>query len=338
MKKSVFPKFFSGTIGLMSVAFFLILICSVSTAQVKKGTGPAKTPAKTQGTTRPGGTGQATKPATTTRPQGSGQSRPATTQPGKEQKVQPNKPSGNTTSPSTRPQNKVETNKTQNNTNINRGGNNINSGNTTINNNNVNIDRSKNVNVNVNNSRNVVVRPPYKPYTRPPYSYGGHRYYAHHPYHYHSYHAHYWGPAWHPWGFLVATLAVTAIVISVNEQKYHYDQGVYYVQSSGGYTVVQAPVGATVTVLPEQTEKIVINEVTNNYYYGGTFYEKSDGGYTVVAPVAGTLVPSLPEGGEEVKLGEITYVKIGDVYYQPVKVEGKEMYEVVQVEKDESKN
>jgi hypothetical protein len=42
----------------------------------------------------------------------------------------------------------------------------------------------------------------------------------------------------------------------------------------------------------------------------------------------------LPEGGEEVKLGDVTYVKVGETYYQPIQKNGKNMYEVVDVEAD----
>ena len=143
-----------------------------------------------------------------------------------------------------------------------------------------------------------------------------------------------WGPMWHPWGFFVATMAVTAVAVSVASQQYYYDQGVYYVQSDGGYTVVQAPPGATIKVLPPKTDTVVINETTNNYYYGGTYYEKSGGGYTVVEPMAGTVVSNLPEGGEEVKVGDVTYVKVGGTYYQPITQDGKDMYEVVKVDED----
>ncbi len=216
-------------------------------------------------------------------------------------------------------------------------------GNKTGGGNKVNVDNSKtNVNINVDNSkdvnikRNTTVRNSPRVYGRPPYVYGGHRYYCHRPYYYHPYHAYYWGPAWHPWGFFVATLAVTAIVITVNSQQYHYDQGVYYVASDGGYVATSAPVGATIQTLPEGSQTVVVNETTNNYYYGGTYYEKSGDGYAVVPPTAGTLVPSLPEGGEEVRIGDVTYVKVGETYYQPVEVEGKDMYEVVQVEEGES--
>jgi hypothetical protein len=130
-------------------------------------------------------------------------------------------------------------------------------------------------------------------------------------------------------------MAATAIIVTVANQQYHYDQGVYYVSTNGGYTVVPAPVGATVTTLPPGYQTVVINETTNNYYYGGTYYEKGDKGYTVVPPTAGSVVENLPDGGKEVKIGEITYVKVGETYYQPIEQNGKNMYEVVDVEEDQ---
>ncbi|MFZ4770637.1 MAG: DUF6515 family protein [Ferruginibacter sp.] len=218
---------------------------------------------------------------------------------------------------------------TGNRTNV--SGNNVNIDNS---NRNVNVNNSKNINVNNNHHTTVVVRPNPRPYARPPYAYGGHSYYSYHPYHYHPYHPYYWGPVYHPWGFFVAAIATTAIIVSIENQQYHYDQGIYYVQSGSGYTVVQAPVGATITTLPPNTQTVVVTETTNNYYYGGTYYEKSDKGYTVVPPTAGCVVESLPEGGEETKIGDVTYVKVGETYYQPIEKNGKNMYEVVEVKAD----
>ena len=120
----------------------------------------------------------------------------------------------------------------------------------------VNINRDINVDRDINIDRDVYVRRPVVVYPRPPYAFGGYHYYAFHPYHYHPYHAFYWGPAYHPWGFFVAALAVTAIIISIDNQQYHYDEGVYYQQSGSGYTVVQAPNGATVETLPSGTQTI----------------------------------------------------------------------------------
>lgn len=129
----------------------------------------------------------------------------------------------------------------------------------------------------------------------------------------------------------MAALAVTAIVVSVQNQQYHYDQGTWYTQSSSGYTAVQAPVGGSVTNIPSGAQTVTVNNTTN-YYYGGAYYEKSGEKYTVVAPPAGAVVDNLPEGGEEVKIGDQTYVKVGETYYQPVQIDGKPKYEVAQVE------
>lgn len=200
--------------------------------------------------------------------------------------------------------------------------------------NDVNINIENNRNTYIHNTRNTRVVAPTRAYVRPPYLYGGRGYYSFHPYFYHPYHPFYWGPVWHPWGFFITSIATTAIIISLENQRYYYDQGVYYIQSDAGYTVVEAPVGATITELPEGTQTVAVNEVTNNYYYGGSYYEKDGEKYTVVPPTAGTIVPNLPEGGVEVKIGDQTYVQFGETYYQPVQVEGKNMYEVVQV-KDE---
>ncbi|AWW32111.1 hypothetical protein DN752_19305 [Echinicola strongylocentroti] len=214
---------------------------------------------------------------------------------------------------------------------------NVKSNNRVGNNNRVNIDNSTNINVNRNVRRNVnrrstvVIRNP-RPYPRPPYRYGGFSFFCYHPYYYHPYTPYYWGPVWHPWGFFIASLAATAIVISIENEKYHYDEGVFYQESNNGYTVVEAPSGATVKTIPGGSEQVVINETTNNYYYGGTYYEKSDEGYTVVPPTSGAVVTNLPEGAEEVKVGDQTYVKYGETYYQPVQVDNKNKYEVADVQ------
>ena len=189
---------------------------------------------------------------------------------------------------------------------------------------NVNVDRSRDVNV----QRNTVVRPAARGYTRAPYAHGGRRYYSHNAYRYHRYRPYSaWGPSFHPFGAFVATVAATAIVVSVANHQYRYNQGVWYAPSGSGYNVIAAPVGATVPTLPPNAT-VVTN---NNYYYGGAYYEKTGDKYKVVAPQAGTVVDELPPGGEEVTVGEQKYVKFGETYYQPIEQNGKKKYEVVDV-------
>lgn len=174
-------------------------------------------------------------------------------------------------------------------------------------------------------------------YHRAPYRYGGWRYYSYRPYFYHPYRPYYWGPQWHPWGFFTAALATTAIILTVENQPYRYDNGMYYRPSNGGYVVVAAPVGAIIPVLPANAQVVQINGApTNDYYYGGTYYERSGSGYAVVPPMAGATVQNLPAGGQQVKVGDQTYVKVGDTLYAPVEENGQDMYEVVQVEQGDN--
>ncbi|MCM5663724.1 DUF6515 family protein [Galbibacter mesophilus] len=210
--------------------------------------------------------------------------------------------------------------------------------NVNINNNRNNININNRTNININNRHTVVVANP-RPYRRPPYRYGGFGFYCYHPYYYHPFRPFYWGPIWHPWGFFVASLATTAIIVSIENDanEYYYDQGNYYNKVEDGYTVIQAPVGATIKVLPDGYEVVEqggSGSTTNNYYYGGAYYEKTGDGYTVVPPTAGTIVENLPEGAEEVRVGDQTYVKYGETYYQPVQVDGKNMYEVAEVKEE----
>ena len=118
------------------------------------------------------------------------------------------------------------------------------------------------------------------------------------------------------------------------KEEYHYEEGTYYIKTADGFEAVQAPVGAQVAEIPKESAKVEVSETVNNYYYGGAFYEKNAEGYIVVPATAGTIVPNLPEGGEETKIGDQTYVQFGDTYYQPIQVDGKDMYEIVEVKEE----
>ena len=72
-----------------------------------------------------------------------------------------------------------------------------------------------------------------------------------------------WGHWWHPVGFFLTTLAVTAIVVSAAEKDYYYDQGVYYQKSTksdgtSGYVAVPAPIGAKVPTLPPGNTPVTV--------------------------------------------------------------------------------
>src|SRR5579863_7459981 len=82
--------------------------------------------------------------------------------------------------------------------------------------------------------RNTVVRAGPRPYAREPYRYGGRSFYAYHPYAYHRYSPFFFGPGFYPFGAFVATLAAGAIIVSVADSQYYYDQGVWYLPTNSG--------------------------------------------------------------------------------------------------------
>lgn len=212
---------------------------------------------------------------------------------------------------SQKPKNNINTNVRPANSKVGAGNKINNSGNR------INIDNSKNVNVRVNNNH-------YNHY------YNGHR--GYYPYHYHPYHPYYYGPVWHPFGFFVAVMATTAIIVSIENQHYYYDQGVYYTQVSGGYNVVPPPVNITIVNLPAEGVEAVKNEDLTYYYYAGTFYKKSADGYTVIPAPDGAVVSNIPEGAEEIEIDGSKYVVYNETYFQPLSQDGNDVYQVVEME------
>lgn len=72
-------------------------------------------------------------------------------------------------------------------------------------------------------------------------------------------------------------------MIRLADAIYYYSDGIYYRNTPSGYVVVQAPVGATVSVIPAGYRTIVYNDVTY-YTYDRTYYQQEPQGYRVVTP------------------------------------------------------
>jgi hypothetical protein len=115
----------------------------------------------------------------------------------------------------------------------------------------------------------VVARP--APYPRVPYYYGAHPHYSYYPYYYHPY-SYALGPE-PPWSFFAPSLGSTA----------------YYPPANGGYTLVEAPVGTTVSSLPPSAEAVVVNGKRGYYRFGGTYYQQTPTGFVVVATTPGIV-------------------------------------------------
>lgn len=158
--------------------------------------------------------------------------------------------------------------------------------------------------------------------------YNGYRGYR--PYHPCPYRPYYYGPVWHPFGFFVATMAVTATIVAIENQRYYYDRGVYYIEVENGYEVVSAPPNVVVVEVPDDKEIVDLNEKTY-YYYAGTFYEKVSDGFKVITAPDGAIVANIPEGGEELEINNVKYVFYNNTYFQPVLVNGENKYQVVEM-------
>jgi Family of unknown function (DUF6515) len=151
-----------------------------------------------------------------------------------------------------------------------------------------------------------------------------------HAYAYHPYHPYYWGHNWHPLGYFAASLATDAFLISLANQQYYYDDGVYYQPYSGGYSVVPAPIGALVGSLPPGYETTMVGNDTY-FYYGGVFYIYTGSGYQVVAAPIGAIVTQIPDGAVQQDINGQTFLVYNNTYYQPISQDGQDAYEVVQV-------
>ena len=149
-----------------------------------------------------------------------------------------------------------------------------------------------------------------------------------HPYYYHPYRPSYWGPSWHPLGFFLSSLAADAVFFSIANQRYYYDDGVYYEPSNGGYSVVPPPVGAVVGYLPQGYETTMVGNDTY-YYYGGAFYISNGQGYQVVPAPPGAVIVQLPVGAIEQQINGDTYLVYNNTYFQPISQDGQDAYEVV---------
>lgn len=131
----------------------------------------------------------------------------------------------------------------------------------------------------------------------------------------------------------MSSLGSAAITLMLNDQYYRYDQGIYYEPYNNGYRVVPAPAGLYIRYLPNGYSTIYLGDYTY-YYFAGTFYTLGGYGYEVTLAPPGAVIYDLPEGAVEVRVGEMTYLQYNNTLYQPILLDGKDAYEVVNLEGD----
>lgn len=155
----------------------------------------------------------------------------------------------------------------------------------------------------------------------------------------HGVYAHPWafrGPTvwgWHPFGFFVATLATTAIIVSVvdssgNESSsgnVYYEQGLYYEKTADGYKVISPPAGAKIPALPEGYTSVTQGG-TEYGYYQGDFYVVSGSAYVVTKAPVGAIVPYVPDSATETDQAGTKYYDNNGTRYQAVALNGDTSY------------
>lgn len=119
------------------------------------------------------------------------------------------------------------------------------------------------------------------------------------------------------WGAFVNVRPANAILISGRNNRYYYNNGVYYTPRNNAYLVVRPSRGLRIKVLPTGHRNIVIGP-RNYYYYYGTYYVKSAGDYVVVNPPEGALVDALPDGYEVKAIDGNEYYYLDGAYYAEV--------------------
>ena len=80
--------------------------------------------------------------------------------------------------------------------------------------------------------------------------------------------------------------------IVVSNRPYYYYGGGFYVVDSGGYVIVDAPVGAVVPILPAGCSTVIVGGEAY-YIHGHTHFRRVYGGYVVV-PGPTTAVSTVP--------------------------------------------
>ena len=194
--------------------------------------------------------------------------------------------------------------------------------------------------------------------TIPPIGYSGTGYWGNHGYYHnnHGYYSSYYEPRL---GFSIGVLPYGYYPFFYGDYEYFYSAGLFYQYNNSQYTVVEPPIGAQVTSLPDNAQSIVINGVqyyeSNGVYYMP--YTKDDG--TIVYEVAGKdgelntgsavqdqqpvlrmgdIFTQLPQDCRKINVnGQKLYVSPDGIYYQElVDNNNNKSYKVVGLPADDN--
>lgn len=177
---------------------------------------------------------------------------------------------------------------------------------------------------------------------------------------YYHYNRGYYGSYYLPrLGFSCAVLPYGYYPFYYGDFQYYYSDGLYYQFDNNQYTVVEPPIGAEITQLPENAQSIVING-QQYYELNGVYYQpvtKDDGSIVYMiagkdgvlntsnvgddqqpqGPQIGDIVLQLPPDCRKIKVsGQKMYVSPDGVYYQQqTDANGNVTYKIVGLPSDE---
>ena len=139
-------------------------------------------------------------------------------------------------------------------------------------------------------------------------------------------------PAWHysgvpARGAFIDRVPHTASRINYGGSFYHFNDGVFYRQSRGGFVVAAPPYGLRIRMLPRGVLSFNVRGLSY-YYYCGTYYSRRGGEYEVVPAPMGAIVESIPQGYERMQIRGETYYGVDGVQYRPIMRNGAMWYEV----------
>jgi hypothetical protein len=194
--------------------------------------------------------------------------------------------------------------------------------------------------------------------TAPRVGYGAGSYWGSHGY-YHLNHGYYNSLYAGRLGYQCRNLPYSYYPFFWGDDQYFFCDGLFYTYDNEQYTVVEPPIGAEVTTLPDNAQSIVIN---GQQYYecNGVYYQpytKDDGTVVYVVagkdgtlntdsqvqdnqpqgPQLGDIVSQLPPDCKKIKLnGDKLFVSPDGIYYkEQVDANGVKTYKIVGLPSDE---
>ena len=140
-------------------------------------------------------------------------------------------------------------------------------------------------------------------------------------------------PAWHysrmpARGAFINRLPHASSRINYGGNYFHFNDGLFYRPSRGGFVVAAPPFGLRVGFLPRGFLSFTLGGLPY-YYYCGTYYIHRGSEYEVVAPPLGAVVESLPPGYDRLTIRGETFYVVDGVQYRPILRNGEIWYEVI---------